>query len=229
MCCLVLAPLIGFVVNKVGVTWTTVPSFLRNQAPSVLVESISEHIDTLLETLFTEMHYTIPLAVPTLYTLIIASGSDPVALFMVMYAITAAYFAGVMIRIVLVFAPCTCILAGVMVGRIIGDAHWISLLCFMLLGYQFINHSFNATTTAYSSPPSSLPPRTTLTGQRVIMDDFRAAYSWLRNNTDKDAHVLAWWDYGYQITGMAHRTTYNDNNTRDLLQMAKVAKILLSK
>ena len=29
----------------------------------------------------------------------------------------------------------------------------------------------------------------------------------LRDNTPDDARVLAWWDYGYQITGIANRTT----------------------
>ena len=34
-------------------------------------------------------------------------------------------------------------------------------------------------------------------------DDFREAYWWLRDNTPEDARVMAWWDYGYQIAGVA--------------------------
>lgn len=45
------------------------------------------------------------------------------------------------------------------------------------------------------------------------MDDFREAYYWLRQNTDEHARVMSWWDYGYQIAGMANRTTLVDNNT----------------
>lgn len=48
---------------------------------------------------------------------------------------------------------------------------------------------------------------------REIMDDFREAYYWLRKNTDENARVMSWWDYGYQIAGMANRTTLVDNNT----------------
>ncbi|TNN22040.1 Dolichyl-diphosphooligosaccharide--protein glycosyltransferase subunit STT3B [Liparis tanakae] len=48
---------------------------------------------------------------------------------------------------------------------------------------------------------------------RNILDDFREAYYWLRQNTDEDARVMSWWDYGYQIAGMANRTTLVDNNT----------------
>ncbi len=48
---------------------------------------------------------------------------------------------------------------------------------------------------------------------RNILDDFREAYYWLRQNTDDNARVMSWWDYGYQIAGMANRTTLVDNNT----------------
>jgi dolichyl-diphosphooligosaccharide--protein glycosyltransferase len=39
-------------------------------------------------------------------------------------------------------------------------------------------------------------------GETTIIDDFREAYWWLRDNTPKDARVMSWWDYGYQISGM---------------------------
>ena len=48
---------------------------------------------------------------------------------------------------------------------------------------------------------------------RNILDDFREAYYWLRQNTDDKARVMSWWDYGYQIAGMGNRTTLVDNNT----------------
>ena len=36
-------------------------------------------------------------------------------------------------------------------------------------------------------------------GRHVIIDDYREAYWWLRDNTPADARVMAWWDYGYQV------------------------------
>ncbi len=48
---------------------------------------------------------------------------------------------------------------------------------------------------------------------RTILDDFREAYFWLRQNTHDKARVMSWWDYGYQIAGMGNRTTLVDNNT----------------
>ena len=38
-------------------------------------------------------------------------------------------------------------------------------------------------------------------GRVVKVDDYREAYWWLRDNTPEDARIMAWWDYGYQITG----------------------------
>ena len=37
---------------------------------------------------------------------------------------------------------------------------------------------------------------------RNILDDFREAYFWLRQNTPEHARVMSWWDYGYQIAGV---------------------------
>eukprot|EP00927_Polykrikos_kofoidii_P076190 TRINITY_DN7298_c0_g1_i1.p1 TRINITY_DN7298_c0_g1~~TRINITY_DN7298_c0_g1_i1.p1 ORF type:complete len:987 (+),score=85.23 TRINITY_DN7298_c0_g1_i1:50-3010(+) len=46
-----------------------------------------------------------------------------------------------------------------------------------------------------------------------LRDDYPRSYYWLRDNTPADARVMAWWDYGYQIAGMANRTTLADGNT----------------
>ena len=58
---------------------------------------------------------------------------------------------------------------------------------------------------------------------RNILDDFREAYYWLRQNTDEHARVMSWWDYGYQIAGMANRTTLVDNNTWNNSHIALVS------
>lgn len=63
---------------------------------------------------------------------------------------------------------------------------------------------------------------------RNILDDFREAYYWLRQNTDEHARVMSWWDYGYQIAGMANRTTLVDNNTWNNSHIALVRAFLLS-
>lgn len=62
---------------------------------------------------------------------------------------------------------------------------------------------------------------------RNILDDFREAYYWLRQNTDDKARVMSWWDYGYQIAGMGNRTTLVDNNTWNNSHIALVCRFIL--
>ena len=65
-------------------------------------------------------------------------------------------------------------------------------------------------------------------GREKIIDDFREAYWWLRDNTPEDARIMAWWDYGYQITGVGNRTTIADGNTWNHEHIALLGKCLTS-
>ena len=44
----------------------------------------------------------------------------------------------------------------------------------------------------------------------------------------QDARVMAWWDYGYQINGVAKRTTIADGNTWNHEHIALLGKCLVS-
>ena len=48
----------------------------------------------------------------------------------------------------------------------------------------------------------------------------------MRDNTPDNARVMAWWDYGYQITGIANRTTIADGNTWNHEHIALLGKAL---
>ena len=76
----------------------------------------------------------------------------------------------------------------------------------------FVLHCTWVTSNAYSSPSVVLASMNQ-DGSQHIIDDFREAYYWLRQNTPETAVVMSWWDYGYQIAGMADRPTLVDNNT----------------
>jgi len=76
------------------------------------------------------------------------------------------------------------------------------------------------------SNPSIIQKAKTNTGEVVIVDDYREAYFWLGDNTPKDSRILAWWDYGYQITGIANRTTLADGNTWNHEHIALLGRIL---
>ena len=65
-------------------------------------------------------------------------------------------------------------------------------------------------------------------GREVLIDDYREAYLWLGANTPEDARIMAWWDYGYQITAISNRTTLADGNTWNHEHIALLGRALTS-
>ncbi|OEU16207.1 putative oligosaccharyl transferase [Fragilariopsis cylindrus CCMP1102] len=63
-------------------------------------------------------------------------------------------------------------------------------------------------------------------GTVIKLDDYREAYWWLKDNTPEDSRIMAWWDYGYQITAIANRTTIADGNTWNHEHIALLGKAL---
>lgn len=93
---------------------------------------------------------------------------------------------------------------------------------------MFVSHCTWVTSNAYSSPSVVLASRMP-DGSQHIIDDYREAYQWLRQNTKEDAKIMSWWDYGYQIGGMADRPTLVDNNTWNNTHIATVGKAMSSR
>jgi len=99
---------------------------------------------------------------------------------------------------------------------------------FSIYLFVFVLHCTWVTSNAYSSPSVVLSSRLP-DGSQHIIDDYREAYYWLRKNTPDDAKIMSWWDYGYQIGGMADRTTLVDNNTWNNTHIATVGKAMSSR
>jgi dolichyl-diphosphooligosaccharide--protein glycosyltransferase len=74
--------------------------------------------------------------------------------------------------------------------------------------------------------PTIIVKARTRDGRVIKLDDYREAYWWLRDNTAQDARIMAWWDYGYQITAIANRTTLADGNTWNHEHIALLGKAL---
>merc|ERR1712241_1108282 len=77
----------------------------------------------------------------------------------------------------------------------------VFFMAFILANYVF--HCTWVTSSAYSSP-SIVLSATSGKGEKIIFDDFREAYYWMKQNSHEDAKIMSWWDYGYQITAMAN-------------------------
>jgi dolichyl-diphosphooligosaccharide--protein glycosyltransferase len=171
--------------------------------------------------------------------------------FLVIYSVFAAYFSGVMVRLMLTLTPIVSIASGIAAStlvdtfvkkapkedpterkprRILGiplDVRFSVLGLFVYLLSVFMYHSTWVTSNAYSSP-SIVMSTWTHDGHQYIIDDFREAYNWLNMNTKQDAKILSWWDYGYQLAGMADRVTLVDNNTWNNTHIATVGLVLAS-
>jgi len=78
------------------------------------------------------------------------------------------------------------------------------------------------------SHPSIMFQATLRDGTQVMVDDYREAYWYLRDKTPEDSRVLAWWDYGYQITGIGNRTSIADGNTWNHEHIALIGRCLTS-
>lgn len=226
------------------------PSYAKNHIP--IIASVSEHQPTSWSSFYFDLQILVFLFPAGLYFCF--SKLTDANIFLILYGVTSIYFAGVMVRLMLVLAPVMCILSGVAVSSMLTiymkqvdpaknvdkkakklesnfvmkseiATVFVGLMTFLLISYTF--HCTWVTSEAYSSPSIVLSARTH-DGSQIIFDDFREAYYWLRMNTPEDARVMSWWDYGYQITAMANRTILVDNNTWNNTHISRVGQAMAS-
>uniref|UniRef100_A0A5K3EQ12 dolichyl-diphosphooligosaccharide--protein glycotransferase n=1 Tax=Mesocestoides corti TaxID=53468 RepID=A0A5K3EQ12_MESCO len=262
-----------------------------------IISSVSEHQPTTWTSFFFDLHILVAVF-PAGVWFCFAELND-LRTFVILYAIFASYFAGVMVRLILTLTPIVCVLAAIAFSRLYDvylredvlsdedaegkaeegskgknnsknvpasrekqlydkpskadekharasssrstdtstpsnndDVLGISLRKIVIMVatfvlFLFVFHCTWVTSNAYSSPSVVLSYQGGQ-GERIILDDFREAYYWLWQNTKLDSKVMSWWDYGYQIAGMANRTTLVDNNTWNNSHIALVGKAMSS-
>ncbi|RIB28023.1 Glycosyltransferase Family 66 protein [Gigaspora rosea] len=250
-----------------------------------IIASVSEHQPTAWPSFFFDLEMLIFLFPAGIYLCFKELRDEHV--FVILYGITASYFAGVMVRLMLTLTPIVCVSSSITISSLLdnyldfsvvdpettdqksatdskskpqdkhkkpgdssrsavtssksekkkkkeqffgiigNDSRGIVLLNFFFFLVIFIWHCTWVTSNAYSSPSIVLASRQA-DGSQYIIDDFREAYYWLRKNTDDSAKIMSWWDYGYQIAGMADRTVLVDNNTWNNTHIATVGKAMSS-
>lgn len=212
-----------------------------------IIASVSEHQPTPWSAFYFDLNFLIWLFPVGVYLCFNELSNE--VIFVITYSVLGSYFAGVMVRLMLTLAPVVCVCAALTLGKLFNiyfdfreflqtennkreDNKMLKLLSKLavictLVFYLFfyVQHCIWVNSNAYSSPSVVLASKNR-DGSPAIIDDFREAYYWLRMNTDEDAKVMAWWDYGYQIGGMADRTTFVDNNTWNNTHIATVGKAM---
>ena len=256
-----------------------------------IIASVSEHQPTTWFSFFFDLHILVAIYPVGLWQCIKHINDERV--FIALYAITASYFAGVMVRLMLTLTPVVCVLSAIAISELFSqglkeeEPHRASIdsrqsasstntsvsstsgskqkdktaqqvdknaaaklkklrndreqreqsvsptektvmaVTVMIFLFMFVVHCTWVTSNAYSSPSIVLASYNN-DGSRTILDDFREAYHWLSQNTDDKARIMSWWDYGYQIAGMANRTTLVDNNTWNNSHIALVGLAMAS-
>lgn len=229
-----------------------------------IIASVSEHQPTAWPSFFFDLQLLIPIFPAGIFFCFQDLRDEHV--FIILYSVTASYFAGVMVRLMLTLTPVVCIASAIAISKLLdaylapveevanpnplpaaknsdkkkkknestisigilsGDSKMAVIVPVAILLCLFTWHCTWVTSNAYSSPSIVLASRAP-DGSQIIIDDFREAYYWLRQNSDESDKVMAWWDYGYQITGMANRTVLVDNNTWNNTHIATVGKAMSS-
>jgi len=106
----------------------------------------------------------------------------------------------------------------------------VAAVAFVVQTYTYTREFFSF---SYSFAEQTSQPQIVFKGQlrdgrTITVNDYVESYEWLRDNTPEDARVMAWWDYGYQITGIANRTSVADGNTWNLEHIALIGRALTS-
>jgi dolichyl-diphosphooligosaccharide---protein glycosyltransferase len=239
-----------------------------------IIASVSEHQPTAWPAFFFDLNMLIWLFPAGVYMCFQNLHDEQV--FIVIYAVLASYFAGVMVRLMLTLTPVVCVTAALALSKILDiylsadspeekspangsadNSHpsdegksktkdslrstrqpfvgiyssvskFSIVACTTVYLLLFVLHCTWVTSNAYSSPSVVLASRMP-DGSQHIIDDYREAYYWLRQNTATNAKIMSWWDYGYQIGGMADRPTLVDNNTWNNTHIATVGKAMSSR
>ena len=220
------------------------PTYASKYIP--IIASVSEHQPTTWTSFFFDLHILVPLAPVGLYFLFCELTDG--GIFIILYGTLAWWFAGVMVRLMLTLAPIACILGAIGLSAIlrrfsieikesfnakkansaVSTTSLLVLTGAAIMLTIFSGHSTYVSSIAYSSPSIVIDAGRTQDGRRVLYDDYREAYFWLRQNTHPDSKILSWWDYGYQMSAMANRTVLVDNNTWNNTHIATVGRALAS-
>ncbi|KFH11114.1 putative oligosaccharyl transferase stt3 protein [Toxoplasma gondii VAND] len=234
------------------------PTYATKYLP--IIASVSEHQPATWATYVFDLHVATLLA-PLGLIVCLRKPTDG-SLFAGIYGVLAAYFSGIMVRLMLVLSPAAAVLAGIGASRFVSSlmsylrlptaakkfaipvfknmgrkvservAVPISFATFVLIVFawtttMYVNHCTWTGSAIYSHPSIVLSAKLR-DGGRLIQDDFREAYYWIRQNTHPRARIMSWWDYGYQATAMGNRTVLVDNNTWNNTHIATVGLALSS-
>ena len=237
----------GFLTNMASKFITVLLPIYRDATP--ILKSVSEHQIVTWATFFRNIGvliFFLPLSIYYLY-----QKPTEKNLLLLMFGVTAIYFAGSMVRLALILAPAISLLAAQAIDKTLlpfvlafqerfaltrrktrfiqplsNEQTAIAFVFIgIIIGFALINASDQATKSV-QAPSISTP---VYTGQQGLFlgYDWQEAISWLDYNTGYHDVVASWWDYGYWISGNSNTTILVDNATINSTKIANIGCMLV--
>ncbi len=239
----------GFLGNLAGKFYTVIDPLIRQNA--FLLASVGEHLPAPWATFWYNLSFLVLLMPFGFYIAFRRERETDILL--IIFALTALYFSGSMIRLALLLAPAAAILGAyglLMAIRPFRPIFWQRPILtrrrrritpptarsFASIAYLFIIILLLASTitslgvTNEMGSPEIIPTfRDSTTGDILYgpYTDYVETFSWMKYHTDPGAVFVSWWDYGYWTRQVADRPTVVDNATINKTQIAWVGRMFL--
>ena len=173
-------------------------------------------------------------------------------LFIVVFGITALYFASSMVRLTILLAPVFCILMAVgivsllrpfvtlmkeapklvtgrkyVTGRV--GKEFSGLILILIFGLLTLTYAFPSPRmyNNANSPPTILAASVPIKPTDPVIE-WTEMLSWMQLNLPNEAMIVSWWDYGYWITVKGNRTSLADNATFNTTHIGSIGQVFMS-
>ena len=235
----------GFLSGVSGRYLTVVLPFQRSGVP--LVESVAEHFVPTGAQYFSEYLILLPLAFFGILKLFNKRNIDSV--FLLAFAGAGIYISSSFSRLLIYSTLSIAILAAIGFAALtrsmfkpmltgfgkrktggseirVGLKVFYSVVMIALLCFPVITPSYSFNSIFQADIPTAIANSGST--QRAFQGDFLEALAWMQANTDEDAVIAAWWDYGYWITVMGNRTSLADNATINGTRIEVLGRMFMS-
>jgi dolichyl-diphosphooligosaccharide--protein glycosyltransferase len=242
----------GGFITGIGGKFATVIDPLIRRSGAQLLASVGEHLPSPWATFWYNLGFLV-LIVPFGFYAAFRREAET-DLLMIVFALTAIYFCGSMIRLALLLAPAAAIVGAY--GLIVAlspfrTVYWqrpvltrrrrritppttrsfatITYICILLLLLM--------TTVISLDYINGMGPAEITPGQRDLATgdagfyarDYLETFSWMRSHTAPDSIVVSWWDYGYWTRVVGNRSSVADNGTINKTQIAWIGRMMMER
>ena len=244
---------LGYMGSIAGKFISVIDPLIRAATP--LTESVAEHRITAWGSIYYEFGIGIIFCIAGFF--FVLRNLNNRNLFVLIFGLTSLYFAGSMVRLLVLVAPAFGLLAAVGIIGILKP--FVTLLkeppkivTKKKYSLEHVGKEFSGTTIfliflilmtnfAFSPQSGGMPkvytqayaPITITAGSLSLVPNqpIRAwmdALEWMKSNLSPTTAVCSWWDYGYWLTILGNVTSLADNATINSTQIALIGRVYMS-